>query len=91
MKTNITNIKRIIAKVRSMYKYDKKYKDILANRAYIDLSENTESGDIELNSISFDNYDRIFIYPTKVLYIPYDGYDKKILATYQNWDELLAL
>ena len=24
MKTNITNIKRIVAKVRSMYKYDRK-------------------------------------------------------------------
>ena len=91
MKTNITNIKRIVAKVRSMYKYDKKYKDILANRAYIDLSENEETGDIELNSINFDNYDRICIYPTKVLYISYNGYDRKTLATYQDWDEFLSL
>ena len=88
MKTNVTNIKRIIAKVRSMYKYNQEYSELLSLRADISLDEN-ENGDINLSSICFKYYGSFYISPTRIIHTKEDG-RRTIVITYNGWDALLS-
>lgn len=85
-----TKIKRIIAKVRSMYKYSSEYKALLEFPANVSLRENKETGDLEIESIYFQYYDFLYIYDNKIIYISEYG-RKELLLTYNGWDELLSM
>lgn len=89
MKTNITNIKKIIAKVRSMYKYNSEYVELLSLKADVSLDEN-ENGDLELSFIRFRYYGSIYIYSDRIIHTTEEG-RKTLLITYNGWDALLSL
>lgn len=82
-------IKEIIAKVRMMYKYDNRFKDIVKMKPSICLEE-TDSGDLVLRSIDWSWYDSLYVYPTGITYSPEHGNSKELI-TYNNWNELLEL
>lgn len=63
---DIKLINQIISKIRNIYRYHPKYKNILKQKAIIDLSE-TDDG-IILSSISFNDWDRITLSNTNVVY-----------------------
>lgn len=81
-------IKQIIEKVRQMYKYIDEYKSLLSAEASIHLSE--KSGEIILENITFNYYDRLIIADDCIVYVPEHGQSKKLIA-YNGWDELLTL
>lgn len=82
-------IKKIIDKVRKMYKYDKRLKQILAVPAHIKLVE--EKGEIYLSSIQFSYYgDGVYVFNGQIRYSPEYGPDE-VLIKYSSLDELLEL
>lgn len=85
---DIKLINQIISKIRNIYRYHPKYKNILKQKAIIDLSE-TDDG-IILSSISFNDWDRITLSNTNVVYHPEYG-DWEVLLEYTSWDEFLQL
>ena len=83
-------IKAIIQKVREIYRCDLDKSDILSNSADIEVEE-TEDGEIELESIIFANqYGRIYVYNTAIVYMSKCANVTKILG-YKNWDELINM
>lgn len=85
---DIKLINQIISKIRNIYWYHPKYKNILKQKAIIGLSE-TDDG-IILSSISFNDWDRITLSNTNVEYHPEYG-DWEVLLEYTSWDEFLQL
>ena len=81
-----TKIVQIIKKVRTMYKYYKKYNEILQTNPSISITE--KDGKLFLNSIIFDNYDQIIISKNHIVFSDYYGH-KEELITYNGFDELL--
>ena len=82
--------KKVIAKVRSMYKYDSTYAELLKRHPEIKLKE-TKNGEFELNSIHFtDGYNSIYIGSKSIWFDPYRS-ENKTLITYSNLEELLKI
>lgn len=81
-------ILKIIKKVRSMYKYNKKYDVLLGKDPSVDISIKNE--EIILEDITFQDYDCIIVDDKMILFKPYYG-EKETLITYNGFDELLKL
>lgn len=83
-------VKAIIQNVRDIYKYDLEKKEIVNNKARIEFTE-TEDGNIQLHSITFNWYSSyIYVYDTGIVYSPDYGNARKVLE-YKNWDELINI
>ena len=81
---------KIIAKVRQMYKYDKRLADILATTASIKGSE-TPEGKIEFSSITWSFYgNQIVAGRHRIVYSPEYGEDEELI-TYSDFNELISL
>lgn len=85
----LRDVKLIISLVRKRYKYDTLLQNIVSQSAQISFCEQKD-GSIELNSISFDFYDRLTIYSKNIYFSPEHGPGRSILE-YQNWEELLKI
>lgn len=81
-------ILKIIKKVRSMYKHDRRYSAILKNDPSVDIK--VKNGKIILNDITFNDYDCIFVDEDMILFKSYYG-ERETLITYKGFDELLKL
>ena len=80
----------IIAKVRQMFRYDKRFKDILKTPASVHCSE-TKNNEIELTSIIWCFYGyQIIVGKHRITYSPEHGNTEE-LTTYKNFDELLNM
>ena len=79
-------ILRIIAKVRQMYKYDNRFKDILDQNAAVELRE--KDGKLESASIQFCWYDMIIVCNGRIVYKPEYGCDQ-VLYTYDNFENFI--
>lgn len=87
---NEEKIIKIIAKVRQMYKYDKRFADILANPAHIAGAETKKNG-VELLDIIWSFYgDQIIVGRKRIVYRPEHGRDEE-LVTYDSFEELLRM
>ena len=84
-------LKQIIEKVRTMYRYNKKLESILANPASIRIVE--ENGDLKPMSIIFDNYDKdiIAITSKSIKYFDCKQNEWEILAEFNDFEELLSM
>lgn len=79
-------IQRIIAKVRSMYKYASDFNCVLENKASIKIREDKDG--LHIASITFAYYDMIIVGEKSIRFHPEHG-QVKTLATYKNFDALL--
>ena len=83
-------IPEMIAKVRERFGDNPRYKPLLSLSAQVYGRENKETGQIELDRIVFEYYDKIEILEDRVIYVPEHGYST-VLLCYGNWDVLLSL
>ena len=82
-------IQEIIAKIRSVAKYNPQIKQLVAEqKASIRLYE--EDGNIVLYCIEFNYYDALYVYENKMVFQD-DGGKKTTLLEYANWDEFLKM
>ena len=82
--------KKVIAKVRAIYKYDLTYAELLKNHPEIKFFEN-KNGELELNSICFsDGYNHFIVTNKEIIFDPYYG-EHKTLTKYSNLEELLKM
>lgn len=79
---------RIIEKVRSMYKYDTLLKDIVKQDAIIEFEE--YRGKLNLVSISFNYYDRLYVCSSGIIFYPEIGTKRQILE-YDGFSKLLEM
>lgn len=80
----------IIAKVRQMFKYDKRFKDILKIPALVHCCETKNNG-VELTNIIWSFYgDQIIVGKHRIVYSPEHGNTEELI-TYKNFDELLNM
>lgn len=80
--------KKIIQKVRSMYKYDTLLKDIVKTSAKVTVSE--KDGELYLSHITFQWYDALVVSSSGITYTPDMGCTRKIIS-YDGFDELLNM
>ena len=79
----------IIKKIREMYRFDKRYKNILIANPHIALKLNTK-GNVVLDYISWNNYDSICATEKHITFHGEHG-AKDTLIEYNGWDALLKL
>lgn len=82
-------IKQIIEKVRTIYKYDEKYKEILGRKASITVCEDKD-GNIQLEAIYFSWYDEILVSKSGIIFKPSYGENQTILR-YSSFEEFLKM
>lgn len=80
--------KKIIQKVRSMYKYDTLLKDIVKTSATVTVSE--KDGELYLAHITFKWYDILVVSSSGITYTPDMGCTRKIIS-YDGFDDLLNM
>ena len=80
-------ILQVITKVREMYKFDNRLKEIIKQNANVELRE--RDGKLELSSISFNWYDSLVICNGKIVYKPEYG-NNEVLYTYNKLEDLLS-
>lgn len=80
--------KKIIQKVRSMYKYDTLLEDIVKTSATVTISE--RDGELYLSHITFNWYDVLVVSSSGITYTPDMGRTREIIS-YDGFDELLNM
>lgn len=90
----MNEIENIIAKVRSMYKYDPKYRDVLREKASVELEEDDKG--LNLTRIHFhgrEGWDDIYVTDKNIKYYPYEARERDVvtLAEYDGFDALLEM
>ena len=81
-------ILKIISKVRSMYRYDQKYSEIVKYNPSINVC--LEGEKLVLKGITFDFYDRISVYNDGIFFKPEHG-QSQVLFRHKDFDSLLEL
>lgn len=85
-------IKKVVDKVRTIYKYIPKYNDILLHNAQVEIME--FSGKFEIRSIKFsDGYNRIIIKENGIVYYEYDIVNDKseTILTFDSYEDFLNM
>lgn len=82
-------IKQIIDKVRTMFKYDTGLtRGLVTVDASVHLKEC--NGTLHLSTIDFESYDRLSVSATEIVFYPEMG-NQRTVMTYDGWDELLRM
>ena len=81
-----TMVLKVIAKMRKIFCFGK-YKDLMSGSPSIRVD--LRDGKLVLSSISFDSWDRLIFYPTKIIFRPDHGHEE-ILMKFNSIEDFLA-
>lgn len=85
-------INKVVDKVRALYRGISAYSHVLNASINVKVDYNKDARKLILKSISFNNWDELYITSKEIRYIPYnDGVKSTTLITYESFEELLNL
>lgn len=86
---------KVIDKVRKLYKSVASYNKILSHHPSVTVNYDDDKKTLTLSSISFDDWDKIYIHSKGISFIPYtcNSYNNNetVLIAYDSFEELLNL
>ena len=81
-------ISSIIKKIRQIYKYDNRIKNLIKKSANVELV--VDDNTVVIHCVSFSDYDKLYIYSNRIVFAPEIGHPE-VLLKYASWSELLNM
>ena len=81
-------ISSIIYKIRQIYKYDNRIKNLIKKSANVELV--VDDNTVVIHCVSFSDYDKLYIYSNRIVFAPEIGHPE-VLLKYARWSELLNM
>ena len=86
---------KVIDKVRRLYNGVASYNKILSHHPSVTVNYDDDKKTLTLSSVSFDDWDKIYIHSKGISFIPYtyNSYNNNetVLIAYDSFEELLNL